>query len=142
MKKEEINNLKPGDSVFAIFKKATIESISLEKNSVICLIGNKKERYCVSVDGVFLYTSDIEKVSQLVAEAKEVFEEQFDYRLVNKRVSDLFVTHWKNMCECENDAYSYDIMFNDFVAFLGELEKVSEKAKSLRVSNIPLLKEY
>lgn len=138
MKKLTIDEVNPGMTVFHNYKEHVIKGLIEKDNSVVfkfLLI-----EYKVSVDELFLDTPTIREASEIVATAKEVFDEKFNAKLVNSSVNDLFIKHWKNMCEAETDTYSYDIAFNDFDAFLNELHKVVEKAKSLRVSNVPLLK--
>lgn len=141
MKKECFKYLKKDQSVFFRVIKSVVHTFDKDNEVLFCIIGDSRIAERVNIDEVFISSPSIEIISNLVFESWEFLRESFDSSLLNPEIKRQFIVHWKNMCEADGNMDLYKIAFDDFAEFQKELLEVVEKAKDLRVANIPLLKE-
>ncbi|MFZ2151388.1 MAG: hypothetical protein WAZ12_01135 [Candidatus Absconditicoccaceae bacterium] len=141
---KNFRNIKKGTSIYWEMKPSNVtDRVSVGGKIKISLraqgIGGYTNTAVTSPADIFLPSDHVIAVSDVVVKAEESFYEGF-HDLVDEKICDMFLTHWKSLCRAEGKKQLYDTRKKQFDDFLAEITKAKEMIKSLKVCGVLFIK--
>src|SRR5574344_592025 len=137
---QEAKKLNIGDPLFYNYEESEARSYVRECGNGDDLM-DLPNSYNTRISEILLPTKHVRETSNMVTEKRKEFSKMnFEGARVNPDIFKLFVAHWVNMCNAEDNNVQYKLHKEAFEKFIKELFEVARVINNAVVGNIPYLR--